>query len=64
MTPPPKPASRLVSLYQKIEEIIVHDAPFVFLGHHNFFSLTQPRLKGPLIDTSWPFRLDRVWLDR
>jgi ABC-type transport system substrate-binding protein len=51
-------------LYQQIEEIIVADAPFVFLGHQNLFSLSQPRLKGPLIETSWPFRLDRVWLDQ
>ncbi len=51
-------------LYQKIEEIVGHETPDVVLGHQNFYSLCQPWLKGPLMETIWPFRLDRVWLDR
>ena len=52
------------TLYQKVEEIVVGDAPFLFLGHGNCFALRQPWLKGSLIDPLWMYRLDRVWIER
>jgi peptide/nickel transport system substrate-binding protein/oligopeptide transport system substrate-binding protein len=52
------------ALYQRAEEIIVRDAPFVFLGYPKVFALKQPWIKGRLIEPLWPFRLDRVWIER
>jgi oligopeptide transport system substrate-binding protein len=52
------------ALYQRIEEMIVHDAPVLFLGHPKFFALKQPWVKGHLIEPLWGFRLDRVWIER
>ena len=50
------------ALYQQAEELIVRDAPWVFLGHPNLFALRQPRLKGPLLDAG--YRFDRVWIEQ
>ena len=52
------------TLYQKIEEIVVGDAPLLFLGHDHFFALRQPWLKGSLIEPLWCYRFDRVWIER
>ena len=52
------------ALYQQAEEIIVRDAPFLFLGHWNLFALKQPWVKGRFIDPSGAYRLDRVWIER
>ncbi|HRY52152.1 MAG TPA: ABC transporter substrate-binding protein [Candidatus Paceibacterota bacterium] len=49
------------ALFQQAEEIIVRDAPFIFLGYPKFFALKQPWIKGRLIEPLWPFRLDRIW---
>ncbi len=49
------------ALYRQAEEIIVRDAPALFLGHPNIFALKQPWIKGRLIEPLFPFRLDRVW---
>ena len=52
------------ALYQQAEEIIVRDAPWVFLCHGNLIVLRQPWLKGPIIEPlSW-FRYDRVWIEK
>jgi ABC-type transport system substrate-binding protein len=51
-------------LYGKIEEIVVGEAPYVFLGHPNLFALRQPWLKGSLIEPLWVYRFDRVWIER
>ena len=50
-------------LYQRAEEIIVRDAPWVFLGHPNCFALRQPWLKGRLLEPQWWYRFDRVWIE-
>jgi ABC-type transport system substrate-binding protein len=50
-------------LYGQAEELIVRDAPFIFLGYPKFFALKQPWVKGRLIEPLWPFRLDRVWIE-
>ena len=52
------------ALYQRAEEIIVGDAPFIFLGYPKLFALKQPWIKGQLIEPLWMFRLDRVWMER
>ena len=51
------------ALYQQAEELIVRDAPWVFLGHQNLFALRQPWLKGPIMDAIISYRLDRVWIE-
>lgn len=51
------------ALYQQAEELIVRDAPWVFLGHWNLVVLRQPWLKGPLVEPLWWFRFDRVWIE-
>jgi len=51
------------ALYQQAEELIVRDAPWVFLGQWNLFALRQPWLKGPLMDALSGYRYDRVWIE-
>ena len=51
------------ALYQQAEELIVRDAPWVFLGHRNLFALRQPWLKGPIMDAMSGYRFDRVWIE-
>ena len=51
------------ALYQQAEELIVRDAPWVFLGHNNLFALRQPWLKGPLMEPLFGYRFDRVWIE-
>ena len=51
------------ALYQQAEELIVRDAPMVFLGHSILFALRQPWLKGPIMDAIMNYRYDRVWIE-
>ena len=55
---------RRFALFQQAEQLIVRDAPCVFLGHLNLYALRQPRLKGPLLEPLWWYRFDRVWIER
>jgi len=57
-------SSKRFALYQKAEELIVRDAPWVFLGHQNLYALRQPWLKGPLMEPLWAYLFDRVWIER
>jgi len=50
------------ALHQQAEELIVRDAPWVFLGHRNLFALRQPWLKGPIMDAMCGYRFDRLWI--
>ncbi len=52
------------ALYRQAEEIIVRDAPALFLGHPNLFALKQPWIKGRLTEPLYAFRLDRVWREQ
>jgi ABC-type transport system substrate-binding protein len=54
---------RRFELYQRVEQIIMRDAPLVVLGYVNKFALRQRRLKGPLLEPLWFYRFDRVWID-
>ena len=51
-------------LYQRAEELIVRDAPWIFLGHGAFFAIRQAWLKGPLLEPLWWLRFDRVWIEK
>ena len=50
------------ALYKQAEELIVRDAPWVFLGHPNQIALRQPWLKGPMLN-AFGYRFDRVWIE-
>ena len=56
--------SKRYALYQQAEELIVRDAPWVFLGHPNLVVLRQPWIKGPLVEPLWWYRYDRVWIEK
>jgi oligopeptide transport system substrate-binding protein len=51
-------------LYREAERIIVADAPWLFLGYRNLFVLRQSWLKGPILEPTGFYRLDRTWIDR
>ncbi len=51
------------ALYQQAEDLIVRDAPWVFLGHRNLFALRQPWLKGPIMGAMGGYRFDRLWIE-
>lgn len=53
---------RRFELYQQAEQIIVRDAPCVFLGFGTMYGLRQRWLKGPLMDPTQNYRFDRVWI--
>ena len=55
--------SKRYALYQQAEELIVRDAPWVFLGHPNLVVLRQPWIKGPLVEPLWWYRYDRVSIE-
>jgi peptide/nickel transport system substrate-binding protein len=57
------PAKRL-QVYQKIEQHVLEDAPYLFLVHMNVYELHQPWLKGVKARGIWPRRLDNAWIDR
>ena len=56
--------SKRYALYHQAEELIVRDAPWVFLGHPNLVVLRQPWIKGPLVEPLWWYRYDRVWIEK
>jgi ABC-type transport system substrate-binding protein len=56
--------SKRYALYQQAEELIVRDAPWVFLGHPNLVVLRQPWIKGPLVEPLWWYRFDRVRIEK
>jgi ABC-type transport system substrate-binding protein len=55
--------SKRYALYHQVEELIVRDAPWVFLGHPNLVVLRQPWIKGPLVEPLWWYRYDRVSIE-
>lgn len=48
-------------LYRRAQRQIVADAPWIFLGYRNVFALRQPWIRGPILEPSGPYRLDRAW---
>jgi ABC-type transport system substrate-binding protein len=59
----PDPAKRL-QIYQRIEEHVFDDAPYLFLVLLNGDELHQPWLKGIKPRALWPRRLENAWIDR
>ncbi|NUP98225.1 MAG: ABC transporter substrate-binding protein [Armatimonadetes bacterium] len=54
-------AARL-RLYQEAEELVVEDAPWIFLFHPNRFVLVQPWVHDYVLHPVWSSREDRLWL--
>ena len=54
---------RRYKLYQRVEEMIMQDAPLALLGHMNKYALRQRRVKGPLLEPLWVYRFDRLWIE-
>lgn len=50
-------------LYRETEELIVADAPWVFLFHPKMYILRQPWLKGLKLNPVWPFRFERMSIE-
>ena len=57
-------AGNRLRLYQKLERIVVDDAPWIFLYNADSYTLHQESLKGYKIRSVWPPRLENVWLDK
>ena len=55
---------RRLQIYQTAEQIVVDDAPCVFLYHPYAYALRQPWLHGVHLHPVWFFRFERMWLDR
>jgi ABC-type transport system substrate-binding protein len=55
---------RRLALYGKAEELIVEDAPWVFLYHPVRHKLRQTWLRGFDMHPVWPGRYERLWIDR
>ena len=56
---------RRLRRYQQVEELIVQDAPWIFLCMTNTEILTQPWLKGLLLRGTYPtVRIEQCWLER
>ncbi len=51
-------------LYQQAEELIVREAPWVFLFHPYLYALRQPWLGGLKLHPVWPLRYERMWVER
>jgi peptide/nickel transport system substrate-binding protein len=58
-------AERRLRLYQQIEQLVVADAPWIFVCHMNNEVIRQPWLKGYRTREIWPAsRLEAAWLER
>jgi ABC-type transport system substrate-binding protein len=51
-------------LYQQAEEIVVRDAPWVFIYHPYLEVLRQPWLHGLKLHPVWPMRYERLWMEK
>ena len=52
-----------IAIYQKVEQTLVNEAPFVPLFYQRVFLLHQPRLHGAKIHPVLYFRFERMWLE-
>lgn len=53
-------------LYQEAEQIVVEDAPWVFIYHYTTHALVQPYVKGFVLPSfgAYTVKLKYVWLDK
>jgi len=56
--------SKRLRIYQRIEEQVFDDAPYLFLIQVDSDELHQPWLKGVKPRAIWPSRLENAWIDR
>jgi ABC-type transport system substrate-binding protein len=54
--------SRRYALYNRAEELVVADAPWVFLYNPVAYAIRQPWVNGYVLNPMRPTRLERVWL--
>lgn len=52
-----------LALYQRAEQLIVNDAPWVFLYYPQMYLLRQPWLKGLKLNPVWPIRYELMWIE-
>lgn len=57
-------AKRRLGIYQQVEQMVVDDAPWVFLLHPLHFTLRQPWLRDHRLHPVWSERYEGLWLDR
>jgi len=51
-------------LYQQGEKTVVEDAPWIFLYAIRQYCLHQPWVKNTKPGIVWPFRFEKMWMDR
>ena len=57
--------NRRIRLYQQIEDLVVRDAPWIFLCHGDMDMIRQPWVKGLRLFPIWPpVRLENCWIER
>ena len=54
--------ARRYALYNQAEELVVADAPWVFLYNPVAYMIRQPWVNGYVLNPMRPTRLERVWL--
>jgi peptide/nickel transport system substrate-binding protein len=55
---------RRYALYSRAEELVVADAPWVFLYNPVAYVIRQPWVNGYVLNPMRPTRLERVWLSQ
>lgn len=55
---------RRLALYREAEEIIVEEAPWVFLYYPNMYLLRQAWLNGLKLNPVWPIRYEKMWIEK
>ncbi len=51
-------------LYQQAENVVVDDAPWIFFECIKQYCLHQPWVKNTKPHPVWPFRFEKMWIDR
>ena len=54
--------ARRYALYNRAEELVVADAPWVFLYNPVAYMIRQPWVNGYVLNPMRPTRLEQVWL--
>lgn len=55
---------RRLRFYQQAEDLVVDDAPWVFLYHPIDHRLRQPWVRGFQMHPIWSVRIDKLWLEK
>jgi ABC-type transport system substrate-binding protein len=57
-------AATRLNFYQRAEELVVKDAPWIFLFHPTMCRMMQPWVRGSELHPIWPFRFERMRIER